>query len=68
MLSSLRNTLRVPDLRGKILFTLGMIAVYRLGAYIPAPGIDLDAVDELRRQASRAPACSGSSSCSPAER
>ena len=52
MLSSLRNTLRVPDLRGKILFTLGMIAIYRLGAFIPAPGIDLDAVDELRRQAS----------------
>lgn len=51
MLSSVRNTFRVPDLRGKILFTLLMIAVYRVGAFIPAPGIDLDAVEELKRQA-----------------
>ena len=51
MLSSVRNTFRIPDLRGKILFTLLMIALYRLGSYIPAPGIDLDAVEELRRLA-----------------
>lgn len=51
MLSSVRNTFRIPDLRGKIFFTLGIIALYRLGAFIPAPGIDLDAVQELRRQA-----------------
>ncbi len=51
MLSSVRNTFKVADLRGKILFTLLMIGVYRFGAYIPAPGIDLDAVEELRRQA-----------------
>jgi preprotein translocase subunit SecY len=51
VLSSVRNTIRVPDLRGKILFTLLMIAVYRVGAFIPAPGIDLDAVQELKRQA-----------------
>jgi len=42
---------RVPDLRGKILFTLLIIALYRMGAYVPAPGIDLDAVEELKRQA-----------------
>ena len=51
MLSSLRNMFRVPDLRNKILFTLLMLALYRLGALIPAPGIDLDAVEELKRQA-----------------
>ena len=51
MLSSIRNVFRVPDLRGKILFTLLMIAMYRIGAFIPAPGIDLDAVQELKRQA-----------------
>ncbi|MGK2949514.1 MAG: preprotein translocase subunit SecY [Acidimicrobiales bacterium] len=51
MLSSVRNTFRIPDLRGKIFFTLGIIALYRFGAFIPAPGIDLDAVAELRRQA-----------------
>jgi preprotein translocase subunit SecY len=51
VLSSVRNTFRVPDLRGKIFFTLLVVAVYRFGAFIPAPGIDLDAVEELRRQA-----------------
>ena len=44
MLSSLRNMFRVADLRNKILFTIGMIVVYRFGAYVPVPGIDLDAV------------------------
>ncbi|HEY6801781.1 MAG TPA: preprotein translocase subunit SecY [Agromyces sp.] len=42
---------KVPDLRNKILFTLGMIIIYRLGSFIPAPGIDLDAVEALRNQA-----------------
>ena len=45
MLSSLRNMFRVADLRNKILFTLAIIALYRLGSYVPAPGIDLDAID-----------------------
>jgi preprotein translocase subunit SecY len=51
VLSSVRNVIRVPDLRGKILFTLLMICLYRFGAFIPAPGIDLDQVQELKRQA-----------------
>ena len=51
MLSSVRNVFKIADLRGKILFTLLIIAAYRFGAFIPAPGIDLDAVEELRRQA-----------------
>jgi preprotein translocase subunit SecY len=51
VLSSVRNIFRVPDLRGKILFTLFILALYRMGAYVPAPGIDLDAVEELKRQA-----------------
>jgi preprotein translocase subunit SecY len=51
VLSTLRNLFRISDLRGKILFTLLVLALYRFGAYIPAPGIDLDAVQELKRQA-----------------
>ncbi len=51
MLSSVRNVFRVPDLRGKIFFTLLMLGLYRFGAFIPAPGIDLDQVQELKRQA-----------------
>jgi preprotein translocase subunit SecY len=51
VLSSLWNMFRVADLRNKILFTLVMISLYRFGSYIPAPGIDLDQVEQLRRQA-----------------
>jgi preprotein translocase subunit SecY len=42
---------RVTDLRNKILFTLAIIALYRFGSYVPAPGIDIDAVQELKNQA-----------------
>jgi len=40
MLQSFINLTKIPDLRKKIAFTLGLIAVYRIGAYIPTPGID----------------------------
>src|SRR4029453_1596123 len=40
MLRAFVNALKIPDLRGKILFTLAMIAVYRLGSYIPVAGAD----------------------------
>jgi preprotein translocase subunit SecY len=46
----MRNMFRVADLRNKILFTLAMILLYRLGSFIPAPGIDLDAIESLKRQ------------------
>src|SRR5215470_3540283 len=36
----LSNIFRVPDLRKRVLFTLAMLAVYRLGSHIPTPGID----------------------------
>jgi preprotein translocase subunit SecY len=36
------NVFRIPDLRKRVLFTLGMLAVYRLGGHIPTPGINLD--------------------------
>ena len=40
MFNSLTNIFRIPDLKKKVLFTLGLIAVYRIGAFIPTPGID----------------------------
>ena len=52
MLSIYRNMFKIPDLRAKILFTLAMFGVYRLGATIPVPGIDLDAVDLFQSQQS----------------
>ncbi len=50
MLSIYRNMFKIPDLRAKILFTLAMFGVYRLGATIPVPGIDLDAVALFQSQ------------------
>src|SRR6202158_3059294 len=35
------NVFRIPDLRKRFLFTLGLLAVYRLGGHIPTPGIDI---------------------------
>jgi preprotein translocase subunit SecY len=40
MIEKLANVFRVPDLRKRVLFTLAMLAVYRLGSWIPTPGID----------------------------
>jgi preprotein translocase subunit SecY len=47
----LRNVFGVRELRGKVLFTIGMLALYRLGSFIPAPGIDQNAVNALKAQA-----------------
>ena len=40
MFEKFANIFRIPDLRNRVLFTLGMLAVYRLGAHIPTPGIN----------------------------
>jgi preprotein translocase subunit SecY len=46
MLSAFFNAFKIPDLRKKLVFTLLMIGVYRIGSWIPVPGVD---VDLLRR-------------------
>ena len=51
MFSSLRNLFKIPELRNKILFTLFILALYRLGSFIPAPGIDQSAVAAIKSQA-----------------
>lgn len=51
MLTNLKNIFKVQDLRNKVLFTLLMIALYRLGAHLPVPGIDTAALKELKSQA-----------------
>jgi preprotein translocase subunit SecY len=43
----LANIFRVPDLRRRVLFTLAMMAVYRLGSHIPMPGVDTDKLSKL---------------------
>jgi preprotein translocase subunit SecY len=44
------NMFRVPDLRKRLLFTLGLLAVYRLGGHIPTPGIDTNRLEDFFRQ------------------
>ena len=51
MLTAFRNAFRIHDLRNKILFTLFIFALYRLGATIPVPGADLDAIRDFANQA-----------------
>ena len=49
MLKALANAMRVKDLRNKILFTLGIIVLYRIGSFIPVPGIPFaEMVDSFR--------------------
>ncbi|MDO8849048.1 MAG: preprotein translocase subunit SecY [Coriobacteriia bacterium] len=47
MIEAIKNAFRIPDLRKKILFTLAIIALYRVGAHVPVPGVDPVAVKEL---------------------
>jgi len=51
VLANLKNIFKVQDLRNKVLFTFLMIALYRLGAHLPVPGIDTDALKQLKSQA-----------------
>ncbi len=48
MLRTIANAFSVPDIRKKLAFTAAMLLLYRLGAYIPAPGVNLDAVKEIQ--------------------
>src|SRR5881227_909271 len=47
MFDKLANIFRVPDLRKRVLFTLALLAVYRLGGHIPTPGIDAAALSRI---------------------
>ena len=51
MLDSLRNIFTISDLRTRVLFTLGILAVYRLGSVIPTPGVNTAALSILAEQA-----------------
>ena len=47
MLSWLGNAWRVPELRRRVLFTAFVLAVYRLGSWMPAPGVDSAAIQSF---------------------
>src|SRR5665213_950409 len=51
LLEAVANVFRIPDLRKRLMFTFGLLAVYRLGSYVPTPGIDVNRwQDFLTRQ------------------
>src|SRR6202023_49377 len=50
MLEKLAHVFRIPDLRKRILFTLGLLAVYRLGGHIPTPGVNADKLQQFFEQ------------------
>jgi preprotein translocase subunit SecY len=47
MLEKFLNIFRIPDLRKRVLFTLGILAIYRLGAHIPTPGVNGRLLEQL---------------------
>ena len=50
MLQALVNIFKIPDLRNKVLFTIAMLCVYRVGFWIPVPGVDQNALSEFFQQ------------------
>ncbi len=51
MIESFRNIFAIPDLRKRIIFTFALLGVYRLGAFIPTPGVDPQAIAEFTQAA-----------------
>src|SRR6516164_3255290 len=52
MVEKFLNIFRIPDLRKRVLFTLGILAVYRLGAWLPTPGVNTTLLERLFDQQS----------------
>jgi preprotein translocase subunit SecY len=47
VIPGLANIIRIPDLRRKFLFTVGMLALFRLGSHLPVPGVDIPKLQQL---------------------
>ena len=50
VIESFRNIFRIKDLRNRVLFMFALLAVYRVGCYIPTPGVDPVALEEFMKQ------------------
>ena len=51
MIESVKNVFAIPELRKRVLFTLGILGVYRIGSHIPTPGVNTEALQILVEQA-----------------
>ena len=52
MIGTILSAFRVPEIRKKLIFTMAVLALYRLGTYIPAPGINTSAVNAISKNSS----------------
>src|SRR4051812_33016226 len=52
MFKTLANIFRVPELRNKVLFTLFLLCIYRIGFHVPIPGVDQTAFQEMSKKQS----------------
>src|SRR2546423_15593245 len=52
MFKTFVNIFRIPELRNKVLFTLFMLAIYRIGYHVPLPGVDQKSFEELQKRQS----------------
>ena len=60
MISAFTNTWKIPELRDRILFTLALIVIIRLGVHITIPGVDASVISEwLKAEQSKDPAAGG---------
>ena len=49
-IETIKNIYKIQELRSRILFTLGLILIYRLGSFVVLPGIDPSSLDNLAKQ------------------
>src|SRR4051812_35403483 len=59
MFQTIINIFRIPELRNKVLFTLFMLAIYRIGYHVPIPGVDQHAFAELAQNQSQDSSAAG---------
>ncbi len=50
-MESIRNVFAIPELRNRVLFTFGILAIYRVGGHVPTPGINTEALQQFTQQA-----------------
>ena len=50
-IEAIRNMFRIEDLRNRVLFTLALLGVYRIGAHFPTPGINIAELERIFNQA-----------------
>ena len=53
LIETIKNIYKIEELRSRILYTLGILLIYRLGSFVVLPGIDPNQLDNLKQLLSR---------------